>query len=521
LNPNFIQALLTVTFGAIAGGTTNAIAVWMLFHPYEPPTLFGRPIRLFQGAIPKNKERMAATIGRTVGTKLLTSEDLTRTLAEPGFREAFDDRLAAFIASLFDRRWPSLSELLPAELTNELRTILTEVASGLLGRLDEYLASEDFHGTASGWVESLAAELSDAPIGELLTPDRETAIAQAAERWIHEAVEGEGFSAAVHDYLDRGAQRLLRPGRTFQELLPIGLVASLERAIAGYLPIALERLGGLLDDPDARRKVERVLHEILNRFMRDLKFHQRLVAALIITPEMVDRVLVAIEAEGATKIAELLQDDDVRDAMARGVNNAVVDFLTKPVVSVLGSPGDEAVESAKATMAEWALSLARDQQTRTFLVEKLQATLSAAERRTWGDVFRHVPPERIADALVAGARSERAKGLYREAGARVVQLVLERPIGRLADHVPPDAPARIEKGLAPPLWSWIQEQVPAIAQRVNIARKIEEKILDYPTAQIEALIRGVTERELRLIVRLGYVLGALIGLVSATIAMAF
>lgn len=395
------------------------------------------------------------------------------------------------------------------------------MTAGLVVRVDEYLASGDFHAAATRWVESLAEDLRDVPLGDLLTPDREAALAEAAEHWIRDAVEGRGFAAAVQDYLDRGAHRLLRPGRTFQELLPPGLVASVERAIAGYLPIALERLGGLLDDPVARGKVEHVLHEILDRFMRDLKFHQRLVAALVITPDMIDRVLVAIEAEGATKISELLQDPAVRDAMARGVNSAIVDFLDKPVVSVLGEPGDEAVESAKATMAGWALSLARDPHTRTFLVDKLRATLESAEQRTWGDIFRHLPPERVVDALVAAARSERAGTLYRDAAGRVVTMLLERPIGRLAEHIPQDAPQRLERAIAPPLWTWLQEQVPAIAQRVDIAKKIEQKILDYPTAQIEALIRGVTEKELKLIVRLGYLLGGLIGLISAGIALSF
>jgi len=76
------------------------------------------------------------------------------------------------------------------------------------------------------------------------------------------------------------------PGR----YLPLGLVATVERAIAGYLPIAIERLGGLLDDPEARRRLKRILHEVLDRFMGDLKFHQRLVAALIITPETIDHL---------------------------------------------------------------------------------------------------------------------------------------------------------------------------------------------------------------------------------------
>jgi len=40
---------------------------------------------------------------------------------------------------------------------------------------------------------------------------------------------------------------------------------------------------------------------------------------------------------------------------------------------------------------------------------------------------------------------------------------------------------------------------------------VEEKIRDYPLAQLENLVRSVTEQELKLIVRLGYVLGGVIG----------
>lgn len=519
MDPALIQILLTTGFGAIAGGTTNAIAVWMLFHPYEPPRFLRWRVRLLQGAIPKNKARLASAMGRTVGNKLLTPEDLARTVSEPSFREAFDQRLAAFLKSLLEDHRGSLSDLLPPDLVVELRKLLQEVAGGLIGRLYAWLETEEFRETAREWADRFADEFREKPLSGLFTPEREQALAESAERWIGDAVGGPAFEATVREWVDRGSERVLAPGRTFEQLLPLGLVAAVERAIAGYLPIAIERLGGLLDDPEARRRVKRILHELLDRFMGDLKFHQRLVAALIITPETVDRVLRAVEEEGATKIAELLSDPAVRDAMARGVNNAIVDFLARPVVSVLGRPGDPPVEDARETLSNWALSLARNESTRTFLIDRMRSTLVAAERRTWGDVFRHLPPEKVADAIVAAARSERARDLYLEAAGGLIDIILERPIGRLGDHLPPDAAERAERAIVPPFWAWIQEQVPGVAQKVDIAGRVERKILDFPTAQVEALIKGVTEKELKLIVRLGYVLGAMIGLLSAGIGL--
>lgn len=504
-------------FGAIAGGVTNAVAIWMLFHPYEPPRIFGRRWRTLQGAIPQNKARLSAAIGRAVGTRLLTAEDLTRAAAAPAFRAAFDERLSAFIRDALERPRGPLTETLPAPLAAEARALLEEAATRLIDRLDAYLASEEFRAVARQWAASLAEEFAAQPLGNILTEERERALTAAAERWLADAVGGSGFDRVVTESLEHAAERLLAPGRTLQDVLPIGLVGALERAIAGYLPLALERLGGLLEDPAARARVETVLRDALDRLLRDLKFHQRVVASLLITPETIDKVLDAVEAEGAMRLAEILRDPAVRDAMARKVNDAIVDFLRRPVGSVLGRPGDPSVRQAEATIAGWTVALARDPRTRAFLLEKLETMLHAAEQRTWGDLFKHLPPDRLTELAIAAARGERARALYREAAERIIASLLERPIGRLADLVPADAAARIEHAIADPLWNWIQEQAPDIARRIDVAGLIERKVLEFPMPRVEELIRSVTERELRVIVRLGYLLGGIIGFVSAAL----
>jgi hypothetical protein len=170
------------------------------------------------------------------------------------------------------------------------------------------------------------------------------------------------------------------------------------------------------------------------------------------------------------------------------------------------------VEQAKGTMAGWAVTMARAPQTTDFLVDKLRSTLGAAEQRTWGDLFGRVSPDRVADAVVAAARSDEARSAYRQLVDRGLRLALERPIGRPADLMGDEAVDRIRDAVQEPLWRWLQDQVPAVAQRVDVAGKVERKILEYPMARVEELVRSVTERELRLIIYLGYFLGAAIGL---------
>jgi len=518
VNEELFAAALKIGFGALAGGLTNSIAIWMLFHPYKSPKLFNRwRIGFLQGAIPKNQPRLAAAIGRTVGDRLLTQEDLTETFTDATFRKAFDERLSGFLDGALRTDRGSLRELIPASVMENVEELIDEgIDKGMLN-LDEYLVSDSFDESMGRRALDLVEAIRDEPIGGILTPARGEAVEAAVQDWLQNAVESDDFTAAVDDYLSRASERLLAPGRTFEEVLPLGLVGSVEKAIAGYLPLAAQRLGRLLEDETARARFEATLHDLFQRFLSDLKFHQRFVARLVMTEDTVEKVLNTIEQEGAERLSEILRDPAVQEAIARGVNEAIVDFLRRPVSAVLGNPTDASVVDTRATLGSWVVGMARDPGSRDFLVEKLHSGLEKAGARTWGDVLDRVPAERIAEMLVAAARTDTARGAAKEGVRKLVGSLLDSPIGTPARWLPENGPARIEAALGEPIWGWLETQVPAVVQQINVARRVEDKVLNFPMERLEELVRKVTDRELVLIVRLGYVLGALIGIALVAI----
>ncbi len=68
--------------GAVIGLCTNYIAVLMLFHPKNEIKVFGHTLPFSPGAIPKEKRRIARSVGDIVAHDLLTKEDIEEKCLE-------------------------------------------------------------------------------------------------------------------------------------------------------------------------------------------------------------------------------------------------------------------------------------------------------------------------------------------------------------------------------------------------------------------------------------------------------
>jgi uncharacterized membrane protein YheB (UPF0754 family) len=302
----WLQLGIYLFVGMIAGGLTNTVAVWMLFNPKT--RRFG-----FQGAVPKNQARLAKSIGRTVGERLLTPADLQRELGRPELREAFEERLTELVRSVLHSEDPLIDKVPPIA------------------------------------------------------------------------------------------------------------VQALEGAMASYLPIAMEKLGGFLAQPSTREKMRSTLHSIFSRFVRDLRFHERVIAKLVVTESKMEAALDTLQTEGVEQLVVMLDDPVIREEITTTIHDAVLDYLQKPITEILST---------------------------------------------------------------------------------------------VADVHEPGTPERVSAAMSPVIWAWIHDQVPDLVQRLDLQGVVERKVMAFSTDRVEEILRGVLQNELRLIISIGYVLGAFVGLAT-------
>lgn len=95
--------LIPPLIGAIIGYITNAVAIKMLFRPLKEIRLFNIRLPFTPGILPRERHKLAESIGRMVDQELLTPEIIRERLANQEVQEKIDQSLGAYTGQMLDR----------------------------------------------------------------------------------------------------------------------------------------------------------------------------------------------------------------------------------------------------------------------------------------------------------------------------------------------------------------------------------------------------------------------------------
>ena len=154
--------ILPPIVGALIGYVTNVVAVRMLFRPLREIRVHGLRLPFTPGILPKERHKLAESIGRMVEQELLTPGVIRERLARTEVREKLKSTLGGFTSQMLERplsywledrpdEFP-LSELLKDFVNSDVFDSFLEeiVKSWILGKADPN--AEDNSGRS--WLKS-------------------------------------------------------------------------------------------------------------------------------------------------------------------------------------------------------------------------------------------------------------------------------------------------------------------------------------------------------------------------------
>lgn len=246
--------------GALIGYVTNAAAIKMLFRPLKPVRFFGVRLPFTPGVLPRERHKLADSIGSMVERKLLTPEILRERLLREDVRAAINGSIARHTGSVLER---PLGLLLAGK---------KEEASFPFLIFRDFLSSPAFNSFVESGLTSLAdyAENSRITLGELLGEELTGILREKITAAIQETLESQApqigrYAASALDAAFPGLVRQL-----LQFLMKDEIHRGLETQGRIFLNNAITKLSTLQRFFISAGQYEKTLHERMPEIIDDL-----------------------------------------------------------------------------------------------------------------------------------------------------------------------------------------------------------------------------------------------------------
>lgn len=505
--------ILPAIMGAIIGYFTNWLAIKMLFRPLGPIYVGRFKLPFTPGILPRERERLARSVGDTVSRELLTPEVFKSRLGEPAIkhkvalsvRGVIDTLLANDAATLMS----GLADLSAGGTRGDAK--IPETVALASASFRAVFASEEFRRALAAAAGRAAKDVGELPLGSLVPPERLRALAERfAADW-----SGEDRRGMVDAFIGRIFES--SPGKApllgAEAVVPLAEVAS-RSLYRGLLPV-VERV---LSSAAVQGDLSAIGRDMVKRAIGRLGPVQRLIVGAANYEKTLSDSMPEMIVDLKTSLVRLLRGKETEDKVVE----AIVSSLRAPRLAHEAFPLAPLFPVADVKKAAGLLfeglgkgkegfAAAVEQRYRTLADKSIEEILPGLSAALSGSVAKGLPalPNTGTD-LMAGALgaflvdyADRVRGksvgdilaLSAEKRERVASLVAEGVVAALSS------------------------QSERLVEALDVKTMVVDKLDRLDMAEIERIILQVVDKELSWITILGGVLGGVIGIFQSLLSL--
>ncbi|SHH83124.1 Uncharacterized membrane protein YheB, UPF0754 family [Clostridium collagenovorans DSM 3089] len=314
-----MKYLIAAVIGAVIGYLTNYIAIKMIFRPYNEKRIFGVRIPFTPGLIPKERFRIAKSVGKTVGEHLITEDDIVESLCNKEIEESLE-------------KW----------VNDELEIVIKE------------------RKTINDYVDKLNLDL-----------DLRGLLSTQIEKIIIEYLNSEETDKGLKNLIYEEVNKSLSGNKTIDSLIPDNIKLSIKSMIFNKRDIIAEELKKVLGSESTEVKIKKAIDEaistrlspMVSMFINSNVIYDYLLPevnnfldndenkkeiAQMINGSLMDRVFETTMDELSVdtidtlsnfisdKILTVMKDENMANKLKPVVDSIIENIISRPIADIIG-----------------------------------------------------------------------------------------------------------------------------------------------------------------------------------------
>lgn len=481
-----MKFIIPILVGGVIGYITNWFAIKMLFRPYYEKKFLGIHVPFTPGLIPKEKSRIAKSVGNTIGVYLLSPEVVTQAISSDKINNQIRSWIICNINRLKESDMTIKDFIMDFDNENYSKS-LDILEKKITDFIYSHLKGERFK---NGTMNLIEDKISHKPIEHFYEP-----MEKKVEKFISNLSKSDEIRVEVKNTIDKKIYELSQDDRTLEEVIPSDVVNSINEYIDKNSEYIANSLRDLFESPSINMKIR----ESINKFVSQ---NVSRAITIFINSEMISNKIF----------------DSIEKYIYNPENNKNIILIIKSLIDkLLESEISNIVLSISSNIDDenrWKISdaileriLNKENQGKVFSIVEEKIKFSESD-------IKEGIIDLISDNIDGILNSETLYNNIKLIIHDSLKKFVEKPISYMLESVEETTVEKIINFSKVIFEKFIKNKLPDIIEAFNISKVVEDEINKFDVAFAEEIILEIASKELKAITWLGALLGGIMGILS-------
>lgn len=484
---DIMKFLIPIITGAVIGYITNWLAIRMLFRPHKEIRLFGIRLPFTPGLIPKERERIAKSVGDAVGTHLLTPEVFSESLASQRVKKEIQVWIIQKLKSIKEGK-ESLEDYMSKILRDNYRNFKESISDKISCIILDYVKKDEIKEKMSQIIEKNLRNIWD----------RVAARGEAKEivgEYIYNISNSEELDTFIEGVLGEKINQIGRDERRLNQVIPEEIITKIKDYIYKNDSKIAEEIRRVIETPSIKRGIQYSIMDFVEQSLG--KFITMFMKPEFVSEKVMEAILKYVDNP----------ENHIDIALLSG--NLIDRLFEKRLSEVFDIMSPEFKDIGSRRIKDIVLSVVRNKDYQRELIGGAEKRFTSSK----DDIIKNISLY-LSDALGEITLSNEFKYQISDATENILDYILKMPLGNLIGDVSEEFTGDLIGVVLENLGDFIRNRGVSIIEIMDISRMVEDRIKGFDVAFAEEVITEISKKELKAITWLGALLGGIIGVLS-------